>query len=113
MERTRDKSRVVLLCVFLVVMGSPWARESLIALRADDSVLSLLHRALLAPGWATSPGSDPYTAAMDLRGNVAFLCLLAGTALLVPRTVGRAPAGRGGGGGGGGRARGGRRGGGL
>ncbi|MFJ8695680.1 hypothetical protein [Streptomyces roseolilacinus] len=95
MKRAGGKDRVVLLCVFLVVLGSPWTREPLLVLRPDGGFLSMLHRALLSPGWELSPSSDPYLGAMDLRGNIAFVGLLAGTALLVPRLVGGAPAGRG------------------
>ncbi|MEU2183930.1 hypothetical protein [Streptomyces thermolilacinus] len=89
--------RVALLSGVLVVVGSPWAREGLLDAwtSGDAGVMSMVYRALLAPGWELSPGTDPYTRAPDLRGNVAFLTLLAGIAVLVPRLVGRAPAGRG------------------
>ncbi|WP_436988297.1 hypothetical protein [Streptomyces sp. enrichment culture] len=79
-------------------MGSPWAREGLLDAwtSGDAGVMSMVYRALLAPGWELSPGTDDlYTRAPDLRGNVAFLTLLAGIAVLVPRLVGRAPEGRG------------------
>ncbi|CAL9349048.1 hypothetical protein SUDANB38_00429 [Streptomyces sp. enrichment culture] len=80
-----------------MVVGSPWVREGLLDAwtSGDAGVMSMVYRALLAQGWELSPGTDPYTRAPDLRGNVAFLVLLAGIALLVPRLVGRAPAGGG------------------
>ncbi|MDT9686549.1 hypothetical protein RND61_31470 [Streptomyces sp. TRM76323] len=95
MVRADDRGRVIGLCVFLVALGSPWARELLIGLWTDDSLLSMLNRALLAPGWELSPRSDPYLGVVDLRGNVACVGLLAGAALLVPRLVGGAPPWRG------------------
>ncbi|URM92318.1 hypothetical protein LUW75_22820 [Streptomyces sp. MRC013] len=77
--------------------GSPWARDALLDAWAGrgDGGMAMVYRALFAQGWEPSPGSDPSTRVFDLRGNTAFLVLLAGVVLLVPRLVGRAPAARG------------------
>ncbi|MET9428454.1 hypothetical protein [Streptomyces sp. NPDC003036] len=92
MGRTGGRGRVVFLCVLLVLVGSPWAREALIASWPDDNLLALLHHSLFVPQWDLSPGPDPLAREVGWPGNLGTVALVAGVALLVPRLVARTPA---------------------
>ncbi|WP_240139204.1 hypothetical protein [Streptomyces sp. MUM 178J] len=86
------RGRVALLCAGLLLLGSPWAREPLRGLQADNAVQSLLYRALYVPGWDPSPGPDRFSAAIGWSGNASAAALLLGVLVLAPRVMARAPA---------------------
>ncbi|UQS29349.1 hypothetical protein J5J01_20630 [Streptomyces fradiae] len=92
MGRSGGGRKVLLVCAYLAVVGSPWVRDLLIGAWTDEGgLLGTVYRALLAPGWVLWPGSGPFSDTADLRGLTAFAALLAGVLVLVPRLVGRAP----------------------
>ncbi|WP_228974419.1 hypothetical protein [Streptomyces sp. DH12] len=59
----------------------------------DSAGLRLLRGALFVPGWHLAPGDDPFLRAYAWLGGLTLAGLVAGILLLVPRLVGRTPAG--------------------
>ncbi|MER5641621.1 hypothetical protein ABT095_32355 [Kitasatospora sp. NPDC002227] len=89
------RRRVFLLCLAMLVLGSPWVQKVLQSPDSRTPATAWYRRVLATPGWEPSLAFDHYTRPVlyDWSAGLSVLVLLLGCYLLLPRLVPAAPAG--------------------